>query len=307
MKLSLVQKLGGLLLAVVLASGVHAQTATLTADQQAVITLASSLYPDLFTGSGAVTLANGYVTQSFSSGVTVGFRDGAVFTSGGMFGSTIQNRGTVAAVTNSLTNLKNSVNVTPSTDITSLFNLAAQVYPTLMAGGTSFQTSADGYLYKYFSNSGIYAAVKNGSVFLKGGSYGNAYASVGALNAVLTKLQTTASGSSSGSTSIPSGNYNLTVSGNVTIAGPVSISQPFSVTINGVPAPNVSDQDAIRKAFTDSLAGQSSGPVTITNFSYTTIANTASLVEFDVSVSATISQSGFSTGYTYKLKYRYTK
>ncbi len=165
-------------------------TPTLTTDQQAAINLAAGLYPDLFTTGGTVKTAQGYTYQTFASGVSVGFKDGALYLAGGPFGAAIQNKGTVAAVTTSLTNLKNSINITPTTDMTNLFTLAAQAYPTLFAGGTSIQTSADGYLYKYFATSGMYAAIKNGSVYVKGGSYGNAYTSVGALTSVLTALNT---------------------------------------------------------------------------------------------------------------------
>jgi hypothetical protein len=275
-------------------------TPTLTTSQQAVISVAAGLYPDLFTGGGAVTLANGYVTQSFTSGVTVGFKDGAVFTSGGPFGSTIQNRGTEAAVTTSLTNLKNSINVTPSTDITNLFNLAVQAYPTLLAGGGSFLTSADGYLYKYFSTTGMYAAVKNGTVYLKGGAYGNAYTNVGALNAVLTSLNTKVNGSTGGTGNIPQGNFNLTVSGTVTLSGIVSITQPFSFSVNGIPAPSVSNTDAIRSAFQTSLGGSGA---TIGSFSFTVVENAATRVEFNVTATATVS--GLTSSYA--LNYVYSK
>jgi hypothetical protein len=306
MKLNVFHKISGLLFAAWLASQAQAANAqALTAEQLTVIGLAGELYPDLFLVGGDVKSAQGYTYMTFSSGVSVGFKDGALYVAGGPYGATPRNMGTVAQVQAQLQTLKSSVSVQPSTDMTSLLTLAAQAYPTLFSGtGSEFRTTADGYLYRYFANTGIYAAFKNGNVYVKGGSFGNAYTSVGALNSLLSALDVKVNGSTP---VIPSGNYNLTVSGTVTISGPIAISQPFSYTINGIPAPNVSDQAAIKSAFSDSLTGQSANGITITNFSYTTISNTANLVEFDVSVSATINTSGLNTGYTYSLKYKYTK
>ena len=84
--------------------------------------------------------------------------------------------------------------------MTSLFDFAAQVYPSLFQNGTSFQTDANGYLYKYF-DSGVYAAIKDGVVYVKGGSFGNTYTSIGELNSLLSRLQTAVSGG--GGTAIP--------------------------------------------------------------------------------------------------------
>jgi hypothetical protein len=273
---------------------------TLTADQQAVIDIAAGLYPDLFLGAGTVGSAQGYTYQPFSSGVIVGFKDGQLYVTGGPFGSAIEPKGSVAAVTANLTSLKNSVNVTPTADMTSVLTLAAQVYPNLFSGtGSEFRTSADGYLYQYFANTGIYAAFKNGNVYVKGGSLGNAYTSVGALNAVLANLNAAING---GGGSIPSGNYNLVVSGTVSILG---ISQPFSFQVNGIPAPDVSDQDDIEEAFRSALTSTSG--LTINSFTYNVVSSTSNLVEFNVTVSATITTSGFATSYSYNLNYKYTK
>jgi hypothetical protein len=199
-----------------------------------------------------------------------------------------------------LQTLESSVSVQPTADMTDVLALAAQVYPTLFSGtGSEFRTSADGYLYQYFASTGIYAAFKDGNIYVKGGSFGNVYTSVGALNAVLSALDTKVNG---GGTSIPSGDYNLVVSGSVSILG---ISQPFSFTVNGIPAPNVSDQDDIEEAFRDSLT--SADGLTINSFTYNVVSNTADRVEFNVTVSATITTSGFATSYSYNLNYKYTK
>lgn len=62
MKLNIFQKLSAALLAAWIASATQAQVAAplLTMDQQSLIALAARLYPDLFTGGGPVTSAEGY-------------------------------------------------------------------------------------------------------------------------------------------------------------------------------------------------------------------------------------------------------
>ncbi|MDY6949062.1 MAG: hypothetical protein SXG53_25485 [Pseudomonadota bacterium] len=281
-----------------------AQT-TLTTDQEYVIGLAAELYPDLFTTRIATGTTQGYTYAAYNSGVHVGFKDGNLFVTGGPWGSQIQNMGTVSTVTTKLTNAKNSLTVTPTADMNSLFTYAAQVYPNIFTNGTAFKVDAYGYLYKYFADSGVYAAIKNGAVYVRGGAYGNAYTSVGALNSLLGQLQAVVNGNNNpgGGTTIPSGNYNLTVSGTVTVSG---FAQAFSYSIAGIPAPDVSDHDDIEEAFVDALGNAGSG-ITITQFSYDVVSSTANLVEFNVTVAATISTNGFSMPYSYNLNYRYTK
>lgn len=308
MKLSF-RKMAGIACALVMGANVQAQS--LSSSEEYVLGLAAELYPDLFNvDHQPIKAAQGYTYITYSSGVAVGFKDGSLFLTGGPFGTQIKNMGTVSKVTTDLTLAKNRLTVTPTADMTNLFNLAAQVYPSIFQSGGSFQVDANGYLYKYFS-SGVYAAIKDGVVYVKGGSYGSAYTSVGALNTMLSRLQTAVNGGGNsnpgGGTSIPSGNYNLTVSGSYSMSGPVVISYPFSFTVAGIPAPNVSDQNDIKKAFSDAVASSSGSGITITNFSYTTKSNTADLVEFDVSVSASISTAAGPIGYTYSLNYKYTK
>lgn len=298
-------KVAGMACALLL--GANAQAQSLTSGEQQLLTLATELYPDLFNGNLGLQQAQGYTYLRYNSGAAVGFKDGDVYVAGGPFGPDIQKRGTVSQVATQLTNLKNSIAITPNTSMTNLFNYAAQVYPDLFKNGSAFKVDAAGYLYKQFDG-GIYAAIKDNIVWVKGGSFGSYYTSVGGLNNVLAQLEQTLNNNNNnpggGTTipSIPSGNYNLTVSGTVSVMG---FAQPFSVTVNDIPAPNLNDQADIEEAFKTAVA--STEGITITHFSYTTKSNTADLVEFDVSVSATISQSGLNMNYSYALNYKYTK
>lgn len=304
MKLNVFQKVSVALMAGLLGSAVQAQTttSTLTGEQELAINLAAGLYPELFSNGGAVKSAQGYTYQTFASGVSVGFKDGALYLAGGPFGSAIQNKGSISQVIDALVTLKHNVEVMPTEEMDNLFHLAAAAYPTMFHGGTPIQTSADGYVYSYFAGSGLYAAIKNGTVYVKGGQYGTTYRSIGSLSSVLTTLDKAVHGGGTGSVS--NGEYDLTVTGTYSIGsftGPVP-----AFTITDIPAPSVASEDQVRAAFINFLQG--SGPnATIHSFTYTVKSNTADLVEFDMSVSATITSGPYSTNYSYALNYRYVK
>lgn len=66
----------------------------------------------------------------------------------------------------SLANLRSSVAVTLTADMTNLFTLAAQAYPSLFGGtGAALATSADGYTHRYYAATGMTAAIKGGNVY----------------------------------------------------------------------------------------------------------------------------------------------
>lgn len=283
-------------------TGGSAQTQTLTSEQEYVIALAAELYPDLFASHGDVKSAQGYTYLTFDSNVSVGFKDGLLYLAGGPFGAQPQSKGTVSQVTTQLTNLKNSVTITPTADMTSLFNFAAQVYPGIFTNGTSFQTDASGYLYKYF-DSGVYAAIRNGTVYVRGGSFGNAYKSVGALNAVLSQLQTAVNGgnnnnNNNGGTTNP-GLYNLTVSGTITMTGIVNYSVPFTaVSLGAQVVPLPTDNQGIHQIAGSFGAASGSG-----SYSVEVINNTSSRITYRIKFSGTYS--GLTANYD--LTFDYTK
>jgi hypothetical protein len=69
-----------------------------------------------------------------------------------------------------------------------MFQLAAELYPTLFTNGSA-PASIEGYVYKHFSQSGIYVGVKNDKVFLLGGPFGNSIKEQGTLQVVITFLE----------------------------------------------------------------------------------------------------------------------
>jgi hypothetical protein len=77
-----------------------------------------------------------------------------------------------------------------SQDVTTMFSLAAQIYPTVFSGGTGWY-SYSGYTYKYFPAASIYAGVKDGDLYLLGGAYGSNLTPRGTVPNVIASLQKT--------------------------------------------------------------------------------------------------------------------
>lgn len=82
-----------------------------------------------------------------------------------------------------------------------LIGLAQQRYPELFTGATSWRTF-DGFLYKYYSASGVYVGINGPDLYLLGGPFGNTVQYQGTVADALVALQGNSNGSSgSGSTS----------------------------------------------------------------------------------------------------------
>ncbi|HTQ98862.1 MAG TPA: hypothetical protein VMH83_02685 [Candidatus Acidoferrum sp.] len=198
-----------------------------------------------------------------------------------------------------------STSTTPTitTDMQSVFDVAAQLYPTLFTNGSALGLY-QGYTYKYFASSGIYVGVKDGNVFLLGGQFGNSITNEGSISSVLTYLQgvKTKQASTGGTTTggTTTSLYKLTLTGSLkaTVAG-FSTTIPVNITLNDLPAPAVTDTASIVSQVQTSL-----GASGIANVKVTSINNTASRVTFSVTFSATLAAYGT---VTYDLTYDYTK
>lgn len=79
---------------------------------------------------------------------------------------------------------------TPSltTEAQSMFDLAAELYPTLFRTGTEAR-NYQGYTYRFYPESGIYVGIKDNKVYLLGGQFGSAISEQGNVAAVVTSLQ----------------------------------------------------------------------------------------------------------------------
>ena len=67
-------------------------------------------------------------------------------------------------------------------------DLAIELYPSLFQNGSEVRTTS-GYLYRYFSATGIYVGFKDGQIYLLGGIFGNQIVSKGSVTSVVAALQ----------------------------------------------------------------------------------------------------------------------
>ena len=75
----------------------HAQF-VISENAHQVFTLAPQLYPELFSGGGALGNFEGYIYRQYSSGVFIGLKDERLHLLGGPFGNNVSSPGTLAAV-----------------------------------------------------------------------------------------------------------------------------------------------------------------------------------------------------------------
>lgn len=115
--------------------------------------------------------------------------------------------------------------------IDELFGLAEQQYPTLFrAGPQTFTQKNDGFVYRYYLQSGVYVGVKDGQVYLNGGQFGTSEEPVpfGSLSAVLAQLKATPKPAIIPASQI--GTYTMTFSG-VTAYSPFADKSTANVVI----------------------------------------------------------------------------
>lgn len=289
------------------AAPVIAQDLTVSPEAEAMFELAGGLYPDLFLDGSELREEEGYVYRFYAnSGVYVGIREEQVAVLGGPFGPSIVERGSVAEVLAALEAIAADVEITPTAEMLELFALAEDFEPALFSGGSALATSADGYLYRYYADSGIFAAIQGGSVFVSGGPYGNVLTNIGALDTVLDQLRDATGEPGPG---LPEGDFTLTVTGTVsgtTTAMGETITIPptaIDLTIEDVQAP--STEGELEEAFRGSI-GDVEGLV-ITAYEYQELNNTADHVEFTVEVSGTLTTPDATSNFTYDLHYDYVR
>jgi hypothetical protein len=80
---------------------------------------------------------------------------------------------------------------TISSDVQTIFDLAAVVYPAWFKNGSELGLF-QGYVYKYFATSGIYVGVKDNTIYVLGGPFGNSITNVGTVASVLSALKASA-------------------------------------------------------------------------------------------------------------------
>lgn len=186
--------------------------------------------------------------------------------------------------------------LTISANAQAMLDLAAQIYPTLFTNGGPLATT-EGYVYRFFRDSGIYIGIKDDNVYTLGGPFGNVITNKGSVAVVLKWLQDTKIRLDQQNNNPPAagGLYNLKITGFVQ-AGGISMAVP-NVETTGVPAPRPSQREVFEETIKTGF-----GVSAIANYKITVINDTASRVTYRVEFSVTGPMSMI-----YDLTYDYTR
>lgn len=196
------------------------------------------------------------------------------------------------------------------TTITDIFRLAEQQFADLFpaaAGNNAYQI-IDGYIARQYASTGTAIGIKNGTVYVLGGAFGDTPVTIGTIANTIAQLTGT-DPIEEPVVEVPEGDYNLTISGTVSTSG---VSTPFSVTIESIPAPGSSDidslEDDVRKAFDEV---ENVNPSTFSNFQISEVSVSDSRVFFRAQFSSTTTTAtpigNLTTNVSYNVTYEYLK
>ncbi|MDO8908196.1 MAG: hypothetical protein Q7W55_06820 [Pseudohongiella sp.] len=196
------------------------------------------------------------------------------------------------------------------TSITDIFRLAEQMYGDLFppaAGNNAYQI-IDGYIARQYTSTGTAIGIRNGTVYVLGGAFGDTPVTIGTIANTLAQL-TGGPVVEEPVVDIPKGDYDLTISGTVVTSG---ISTPLSLTIESIPAPGSGDindlEDQVRKAFKDV---EGVNPDMFNNFQISEVSVSDSRVFFRAQFSSTMVTAtpigNITTNISYNLTYEYLK
>lgn len=196
------------------------------------------------------------------------------------------------------------------TTIADIFKLAEQQYAELFpaaAGNQAFQI-IDGYIAREYVAAGTAIGIKNGTVYVLGGEFGNTPVTIGSIANTIAML-TGGAPVEEPVVEIPEGDYDLTISGTVSTSG---ISTPFSLTIESVPAPGSADIDSLEDDVRDALDDvEGVDPNMFSNFQISEVSVSDSRVFFRAQFSSTTTTAtpigNITTNISYNLTYEYLK
>lgn len=194
--------------------------------------------------------------------------------------------------------------------ITDIFRLAEQQFADLFPGatGNNAYQIIDGYIARQYASTGTAIGIKNGTVYVLGGAFGNTPVTIGTIANTIAQL-TGGTPVEEPVVEVPEGDYNLTIAGTVTASG---VSTPLTLTIESIPAPdssNINDlEDDVRKAFEDAEGVDSS---TFTSFQISEVSVSDSRVFFRAQFAASTTTAtpigNITTNISYNLTYEYLK
>lgn len=196
------------------------------------------------------------------------------------------------------------------TTIADIFRLAEQQFADLFpaaAGNNAYQI-IDGYIARQYAATGTAIGIKNGTVYVLGGAFGNTPVTIGTIANTIAQL-TGGEPIEEPVVEVPEGDYDLTIAGTVSTSG---VSTPFSVTIESIPAPGSSDIDDLEddvRAALDDVEGVN--PNMFSNFQISEVSVSDSRVFFRAQFSSTTTTAtpigNITTNVSYNLTYEYIK
>ena len=203
--------------------------------------------------------------------------------------------------------------------ISDMFKLAEQVYSAIFPKASVSLNHAyeivDGFIGRQYPGTGTAIGIKDGTVYVTGGQFGNSLVTIGALANTVAQLRAELGGNpppppiDEPVIDIPAGDYRLNISGTVaaTIFG-FTTTQPFSLSIDSIPAPGSADINKLEEQARDSLKGaEGIDASTFSNFQISEVSVTDSRVFFRARFAASFVVNGMNATQSYNITYEYLK
>lgn len=169
----------------------------------------------------------------------------------------------------------------------------------------------DGYVYRYYDSTGIYIGIKDNTVYVLGGAFGDTEpVTIGTIANTLAELTGQPVDTvEEPVVEVPDGDYKLTIAGTVSTSG---VSTPFTFEIDSIPAPGNTElgslEDDVKKALDDAEGVDSS---TFSNFQISEVSVADDRVFYRAQFSATTTTQTvvgpITTNVAYNLTFEYLK
>lgn len=168
----------------------------------------------------------------------------------------------------------------------------------------------DGYVYRYYPSTTTYIGIKDSTVYVMGGAFGDAPVTIGTVANTLAELTgQPVDPIDDPVVEIPDGDYTLTISGTVSTSG---VSTPFTFQIDSIPAPGDTEldslEDDVRKALKDAEGVDTS---TFSSFQISEVSVSDDRVFYRAQFSATTTTQTvigpITTNVAYNLTFEYLK
>lgn len=193
--------------------------------------------------------------------------------------------------------------------ISQLVTKAEELYADLFPNSTvnSAFSILDGYVYRYYPGTTTYIGIRDNTVYVMGGTFGDVPVTIGTLASTLAEL--TGQPVEEPVVEVPGGDYKLTIAGTVSSSG---VSTPFTFAIDSIPAPGNTElsnlEDDVRKALDDAEGVDAS---TFSSFQISEVSVADNRVFYRAQFSATTTTQTvigpITTNVAYNLTFEYLK